>query len=137
MTSNENLLGSFVTFFDHGLLVVEDSESSAAHDEWDSASEYVHFEDDSIYVAVQSVVDGPVEVCIYRENRKRNDMEGLTETFSGNFESRSGRLRIHDSDEKTVVTVPMRRGSNRLAVLVDELNFAARVVVLVGEVDVT
>jgi hypothetical protein len=133
MTSpDENLLGSFVAFFDHGLLMIEDSESSAAHAGWDAATQYVHFDQDSLYVAVQSVVDGAVTVTAYRDSAPSEETEGLVEVFSGEFESKFGRFRIHDSDDRAVLTVAGRRESNHLTVLVDELNWAMRVVVIIG-----
>ena len=133
MTSpHENLLGSFVTFFDHGLLMVEDSESKAAHEGWDAAAQYVHFDQDSLYVAVQSVVDGAVAVSAYRDRAPSEETEGLVEAFSGEFESKFGRFKIHDSDDRAVLTLAARHGNNRLAVLVDELNWARRVVVVIG-----
>ncbi|NJP35695.1 hypothetical protein [Micromonospora thermarum] len=127
-----NLLGSFVMFFDHGLLVIEDAESGAAHEDWDAASEYVHFDQDSLYVAVQSVVDGAVAVTAYRDSAPSHETEGLVEAFSGEFDSEFGRFRIHDSDNRAVLTITGRRGRNRVTVLVDEFNWAARVVVTIG-----
>ena len=133
MTSpDDNLLGSFVTFFDHGLLMIEDSESSAAHDGWDAATEYVHFDQDSLYIAVQSVVDGAVAVAAYRDSAPSGETEGLVEAFSGEVESKFGRFRIRDSDDRAVLTVAGRSGRNRLTVLLDELNWAMRVVVVIG-----
>jgi hypothetical protein len=135
MTSSPDgsLLGSFVMFFDHGLLMIEDSESRAAHEGWDAAIQYVHFDQDSLYVAVQSVVDGPVSVSAYLDDVPSGETEGLVDAYSGEFDSNSGRFRIHDSDDRVVLTVAGRRGRNRLTVFVDELNFAARVVVIFSE----
>lgn len=47
---SENLLGSFTIEFDHGLLAVEDAGSAAVHDDWDPVNEYVHRDQDSLYV---------------------------------------------------------------------------------------
>ncbi|MEU8230489.1 hypothetical protein AB0C12_12920 [Actinoplanes sp. NPDC048967] len=133
MTSpDENLLGSFVTFFDHGLLMIDESESKAAHDGWDATTEYVHFDQDSLYIAVQSVVDGAVMVNAYRENAPGSETEGLVEAFSGEVESKYGRFKIHDSDDKAVLVIAGRSGRNQLTVLLDELNWATRVVVVIG-----
>lgn len=133
MTSpDDNLLGSFVTSFDHGLLMIEDTESTAVHDGWDAATEYVHFDQDSLYVAVQSVVDGAVAVTAYRDSAPRGETEGLVEAFSGEVESKFGKFRIHDSDDRAILTVVGMPGSNHLTVLLDELNWAMRVVVVIG-----
>lgn len=133
MTSpDNNLLGSFVTFFDHGLLMIEDSESGAAHEGWAAATEYVHFDQDSLYVAVQSVVDGAVAVTAYRDSAPSGETEGLVEAFSGEAESKFGRFRIHDSDDRVVLTVQGRSGRNHLTVLVDEANWAMRVIVVIS-----
>lgn len=126
------LLGSFTTFFDHGLLMIEEFESTSVHDGWDAATEYAHFDGDSLYLAVQSVVDGPVAVAAYRDGAPNSETQGMVDAFSGELESRVGRLRIHDSDDKLVLTVAGRHGRNRLTVLVDELNWATRVIIVIG-----
>lgn len=131
MTSpDDGLFGFFTTFFDHGLLMIEDSESRAAHEGWDATTQYVHFDHDSLYVAVQSIVDGPVAVSAYRDSAPSGETEGLVEAFSGEFESKSGRLRVHDSDDRVILAVAGRRGENWLTVFVDELNWATRVIVI-------
>lgn len=135
MTSiDDNLLGSFTAFFDHGLLLIEDLESSAAHEGWDSATEYVHFDADSLYVAVQSVVDGPVSVTVYRNSAPLGEVDGLVEAFAGQFESKFGKTKIHDSDDTAVLVTTGTRGVSRLTVFVDELNWSTRVVVVIGSV---
>jgi hypothetical protein len=129
---DDHLLGSFVTFFDHGLLMIEDSDSGAAHEGWDAATEYVHFDQDSLYVAVQSVVDGAVAVTAYRDTAPSGGTEGLVEAFSGEVVSKFGRFRIRDSDDRAILTVAGRSGRNHLTVFLDELNWATRVVVVIG-----
>ncbi|MEU1475473.1 hypothetical protein ACFYZ8_13370 [Streptomyces sp. NPDC001668] len=91
----------------------------------------MHVDEESLYVAVQSIVDGPVEVAVYRRDAPKDVVEGLVQAFSGVFGSRSGKIRIQDSDGKAVLTFG-RRGEGGLVVLVDELNWAARVVLVVG-----
>ncbi|TDC23613.1 hypothetical protein E1265_12190 [Streptomyces sp. 8K308] len=120
-----------MTCFEHGLLVIEDSESGATHDDWDAATQYVHLDQGSLYVAVQSIVDGPVEVVVYRDHVQDSEIGGLTEVFSGVVESRLGKLRIHDSDERAVLTALVNRGAVRVTVFVDDVNWASRVTVLV------
>jgi hypothetical protein len=44
----------------HGLLIIEDIDSRGSHDSWNPAVEKVHLDDDSLYVAVQPDVVGPV-----------------------------------------------------------------------------
>jgi len=133
MTSPDgNLLGTFTAFFDHGLLMVEDLESNAAHEGWDAATEFIHHDRDSLYIAVQSVVDGAVSVGVYRDVAPADEIEGLIPAFSGEIESDSGRFRIYDSDEAAVLTVIGYAGRNRLEVFIDEQNTVSRVVVVVG-----
>ncbi|XVU28291.1 hypothetical protein ACQPZJ_14975 [Actinoplanes sp. CA-054009] len=129
---DENFIGSFVAYFDHGLLMVEDSESSATHEGWDAANEYVHFDAGSLYVSVQSLVDGAVEVFAYRDVAPNEVSEGLVEAFSGEVELELGRLKIHDSDDSIVLTATGALGRNQLTVLVDELNLAERVVLILS-----
>lgn len=133
ISPDDKLLSSFVTFFDHALLMIEDFESRATHEGWDAATQYVHFDKDSLYVAVRSVVDGPVSVSVYRDNVPSGETEGLVEVYSGELDSNSGIIRVYDSDEKVVLTVAGRRGRNRLTVFVDDLNWAVRVVVIFSE----
>jgi hypothetical protein len=135
MTSvDDNLVGSFTAYFDHGLLLIEESGSVAAHEGWDAATEYTHFDNDSLYVAVQSVVDGPVAVTVYRNSAPETEVLGLVEVFSGEFESKFGRVTVHDSDDMVVLVARGVRGMNRVTVFVDEVNWSARVVVAIGPV---
>jgi len=41
----------------------------------------VHFDQDSLYIAVQSVVDGAVAVAAYRDSAPAGEIEGLIEAF--------------------------------------------------------
>ncbi|XVV00190.1 hypothetical protein ACQPW3_22335 [Actinosynnema sp. CA-248983] len=133
MTSiNGNFLGSFVAHFNHGLLLIEDSETDATHEGWDSSVDYVHFDSDSLYVAVQSVVDGPVSVSVYGNSAPAGEIDGLVEAFAGEFESKFGKIVIHDPDSMVVLVVAGRRGVCQVSVFVDELNWSTRVVVVVG-----
>jgi hypothetical protein len=128
---HDNFVGSFTCFFDHGLLLVEDVESRSAHAGWNADEEFVHFDVDSLYVAVQSLVDGPVSVDAYRGSAPDTEVDGMVQAFSGPFESGSGELILHDSDDKIALRVRVRRGQNRLTVLVDEVNWSARVIVVI------
>ncbi|MEV4625213.1 hypothetical protein AB0J90_02825 [Micromonospora sp. NPDC049523] len=125
-----DLLGLFIAPFDHGLLLIEDSESNATHDAWDAAQQYVHFDRDSLYVAVQSAVDGHVEVSAYRDEVSPEEVGHLIEVFSGMIELSSGILRVCDSDQKATLNIPVSRKGGRLRVLVDEPNWATKVVVM-------
>ncbi|GAA3817400.1 MULTISPECIES: hypothetical protein [Amycolatopsis] len=130
-TTEEGLIGSLTAYFDHGLLLIEDSESSADHRGWDASIDYVHFDTDSLYVAVQSVVDGPVEVEVYRSPPLAPVAVGLTEVFVRQFESEFGMVKIHDPENRGVLVAKGNRGVVGLRVLVDEVNWAARVVVII------
>ncbi|WP_147450938.1 hypothetical protein [Streptomyces hoynatensis] len=130
MSSEAILLGSLVASFEHGLLLIEDSKSSASHEDWDAATEYVHFDDDSLYVAVQSVVDGLVSVTVYRDGVPSGAVEGFVEVFSGEFQCRSRRICVRDSDDNALLSIAAPGGDLiRLHVFADAWNWATRVVV--------
>ncbi|ARQ69200.1 hypothetical protein CAG99_10290 [Streptomyces marincola] len=110
--------------------MIEDAESSATHGDWDAATQCIHLDEDSLYVAVQSVVDGPVTVRIYRGDIPEEALTGMTDLFSGAFESGSGKLRVQDSVQRAVLTVTVNRGLIDISVFVDEVDWASQVAVL-------
>lgn len=130
---DEKLIGAFVAFFEHGVLVIEHSETEARHDAWCFATEPLRFdfEQDSLYLAVQSLVDGPVAVSVYEDSAPSDEKKGLVEVFSRPFEPgpRPGRLKISDSDEWMILTAPYVPDRVRVTVLVDDPEFPTQVVV--------
>jgi hypothetical protein len=129
--ATDNLLGAMVGFFDQGLLVIEDLASSSSHNGWDARTEYVHFDHDSIYVAVQSVVDGPVSVSVYGSQVGEEEIVDMVEAFSGEVSLVHGRLKTHDPDDTLVLITRHGNDVVRLRVLFDRPNWASRVVVIV------
>ncbi|NUT96227.1 MAG: hypothetical protein HOY78_29790 [Saccharothrix sp.] len=114
------------------MLLIEDPESGATHDEWDPATEHVHHDHGSLYVAVQHAVDGPVTVTAYRHRAPAGEVDGLIEVFAGEVDSPSGTMTAHDPNDSAVLILPAKQGVNRLTVFVDHVDWAARVVVVVG-----
>lgn len=125
-----NLIGCFTAFFDHGLLIVEDSETTATHEGWDAATQYVHFDTDSLYLAVSPSVDGPVTVCVYRDECP--DLTEMTQCFDGEFESAFGVIRIYDPADAISLTARVQRGMRHLRVFSNEPGWSSRVVIVIG-----
>ena len=105
------LLGSFVTRFSHGLLVISAPESVDAHDEWNTAEQSLHAGPDSIYVGVRDSASGLVKVMCVEGKDAETD---LSEVFSGRLVLPSARLKFYDPDETIVMIVPV--SSERAAV---------------------
>ena len=131
-SDTENLIGCFTAFLVHGLLLIEDAGTTAAHEGWDAATQHVHFDMDSLYLAVSPAVDGPVAVCVYRDEAPPDTTAEMTQCFDGEFESKFGVIRIHDSDDAISLTAREQRGVRRLRVFVDEPGWSSRVVVVIG-----
>jgi len=127
-----NLLGSFVTFFDHGLLVLEDTSSKAPHDEWDAGSELIHVDEDSLYLAVCPAVDGPVTVSVYEDRAPDGVVDGLASVFSSALPLPSGSFTVADSDDRAKLTFRTTAGEKGVNIYVDEPDYASRVVIVIG-----
>jgi len=114
------------------LLLIEDADTTAAHEGWDAATQHVHFDTDSLYLAVSPAVDGPVTVCAYRDEAPADATTEMTQCFDGEFESEFGVIRLHDSDDTISLAARERRGTHRLRVFVDEPDWSSRVVVVIS-----
>ncbi len=55
----------------------------------------------------------------------------MIEVFSSDFEPRFGRVSVHDPDDTAVILVKATRGRSHLTVLVDQVNWSTRVVVMI------
>lgn len=131
-SDSDNLIGCFTAFFDHGLLLIEDADTSAAHEGWDAATQPVHFDVDSLYLAVSPAVDGPVTVCAYRQEAPEETVADLTLCFDDEFESKFGVIKLRDSDDVISLTAHEQRGIRRLRVFVDEPGWTSRAVVVIS-----
>jgi hypothetical protein len=126
-SNDESLIGRATFFVDHGLIMIEDPESSYLHDDWDPATENVSAGPDSVYLSVQPSVDGPVEVGIFKSESGRAD--GVV-YFDGTIAVNSGRIMIHDADDVMCFTVRRPKGRVRIKVLVDEAGLASQMRVI-------
>jgi hypothetical protein len=132
MILDDALFGPFTLPFEHGLLVVEDSATRSKHDSWDAATESVHVDGDSIYLAVQSSVDGQVVVEACDAGVSDDVFTGLVARFDGEIPLTSGVLRVCDSDNVAVLSLRVRAERIRVRVLVDDDEWSARVVVVLA-----
>lgn len=135
MTLTDSLLASFTVPFEHGLLVVEDSATSATHDSWDAATEPVHVDDDSIYLAVQASVDGPVTVEVHDSEISDAGLTEMTLRFSGDVRVDSRELKVSDSDNLAVLSLRTKDGHVRLEVFVDDDVWPGRVLVVLDRAE--
>ncbi len=131
-SDDANLLAAFTASFDHGLLVVEDADSTAVHDGWDAASEQTHLDADSLYIGVRSQVDGLVTVSVFRGDAPPDAIDGMALTFVGDLQSNSGITRIRDSDEKMVYTARGKKGLRQIRAFMDHPEWPGRVVLILG-----
>jgi hypothetical protein len=110
--------------------MIEDPETEAVHESWDPSAELVHAEHDSVYLAVQTFVDGPVFISVHRGSV--DEVDELTEVFAGTLQLRPGEVVIHDSDDRAVLRVRGKRGDNPLTLLTDGSERVARVMLIFG-----
>lgn len=125
--------GGFIAFFQHGLLVLEDVSSQAGHDFWDAANESFHLDDDSLYVAVQADVDGPVRVDVYHGDVPEVASSGLVSKFAGVLNVPSMEVKAHDSDDVVCLRVQLTGKSRRVEVFVNDGDWVDRVLLVLRE----
>lgn len=131
-SESDNLIGCFTAFFDHGLLLVEDADTTAVHDGWDAATQPVHFDTDSLYLAVSPAVEGPVAVCVYRYQAPDGETANMTQCFDDTFASKYGAIKLHDPNDSVFLLAREGRGRRRLQVFVDNLDWITRVTVVIS-----
>lgn len=105
MTSKSGFRGEFTVYFQHGMLIIEDPESRARHQEWGESASLVSIEPDSIYLGVIPSVDGPVKVSVYDEPAPSEEVRDLESRFSGNIHTKHGVLRVHDPEDSVSLIV--------------------------------
>lgn len=129
----EGFSGGFTAFFEHGLLLVHDSETRAAHEDWDATTDLVHFDTDSLYIVVRPMVEGPVTVTAFDSDWEEMDaVTDMIQVFDGEFPSKFGLTVFHDPNDSVVMKVRGNRGNQRLRVWVDQPEWAVNVVVAIG-----
>lgn len=121
-------LGSFAAYFDHGLLLVEDLNSRAVHDRWDSPERLVSLQPDSLCLRTQVYVDGPVAVFIFKGTPS---IAGGHLIFEGEIESPSKALRVEDSDAIARIKVRVGRETSRMSIVVDDMSFVGCAAIIV------
>ncbi|GAB7037176.1 MULTISPECIES: hypothetical protein [Catenuloplanes] len=99
----EGFVGSFCAFNVHGLLIFRDVQSRAVHD-GHSGNDTVHAASDSVYVAVQPSVVGPVLVDVYEDGDPDVAIEGPV-LYDGDISSAYGQFVLHDSPEDVRLAV--------------------------------
>ena len=127
--SDDSLLGAFTLAFEHGLLVIENSGTRASHDGWNAAGEQVHLDRDSLYVGVQCSVDGPVSVQVHGAGLREDTTARLKSRFRGELAVPSQILRVSDSDNMIVLSLPIPGERVGIELFVDDERWPARVVI--------
>jgi hypothetical protein len=125
-----NFFGSFTVFLDHGLLIVEDSNSQARHDEWNETSDLVDVRPDSICIRTQVYVDGPVSVFIFRGI---GPLAVGRQAFAGTIGTPSKILTVEDSDKTAQVHVRVAGEETAVTALVDDDRYVGCVALLLPE----
>lgn len=131
LVHDESFVGQVVAPVDHGLVIIEEPESSYRHDEWDPRQEYVSAGPNSVYLSVRPSVDGPVEIGIARTSPATAIVVGEI-YFEGTIETSSGWISVHDADDLFAFMIRCRRGENSLKVFVDRQGLVARMLVLLS-----
>ncbi|WCN81162.1 hypothetical protein [Micromonospora sp. LH3U1] len=93
---DDGFVGSFCVFAQHGLLIFRDVRSVDTHAGWDGG-DMVHATPDSIYLRVQTYVDGPVSVEVLEGESEDLVLDGAV-LFDGTISSQHGEFILHDPD---------------------------------------
>lgn len=119
----------FTLTYDHGILVIEDSESRPDHEAWEIDSQPAHATTDSIYVAVLPEMEGVVTTSVRTESEGSPTADDLHLIYEGSLEVASRSLLIGDSDRNLEIRIPVYSSECEIAVFVDETGFASRVLI--------
>jgi hypothetical protein len=118
------LLGRFSAFIEYASLYVRDPASRATHLEWDPTASRFDIATDSLVMAVQASVDGPVNVSIWSGAPESRDYR--VRLLQTRIKTPSQKLEIHDAANDVIMKVytdPM----TALEILVDDPRFAEHV----------
>ncbi|MFD5246791.1 hypothetical protein ACFWIW_19735 [Amycolatopsis sp. NPDC058340] len=125
----DRLYGAGLARFDHGLLVVAAPDSRDDHAGWDPAAQSVHGGPDSVFVAVQQSVSGPVGVvCV----EAPADVRQLNLLFDGEIHLSKASLAIYDPNRQLSLQVPVERERNKIKIYGDHPDESAEVIIVLG-----
>ncbi|MFC0112201.1 hypothetical protein [Kibdelosporangium aridum] len=129
LSDNVEIVASLRYGNDHGLMIIEDPESTFAHADWDAAESPVSAGPDSLYLSVQPYVDGPVEIAIARKGYDNPQAPHVY--FSGELNVRGRYLIVRDADDVMRYAIRCRSGLNKVRVMADEPGLASLLVIIV------
>ncbi|WP_440072249.1 hypothetical protein [Streptosporangium sp. OZ121] len=112
--------------FSHGLLILQDLESTETHDHWNPSEAGIDIEKDSVYLPVLNYVDGIVNVKIVSGGKPRRD---LTSIYNGDMEFRSGQFVARDTVGDISAIFHIDKGISRLSIEVDNEEYASEVII--------
>lgn len=130
MTSKASFRGGFTTYFQHGMLIIEDPESQAQHDGWGDVESLVSVERDSLYLGVIPSVDGPVEVSVYEETAPSEEIKDLELRFSGEIHTQHGTLRLRDPEDTICLEVQGARLTMSVRIYANSGDWIDRVIIV-------
>lgn len=115
LADDDGFVGSFRVFAQHGLLIFRDVLSVDTHEGWDGG-DMVHAAPDSLYLRVQTYVDGPVSVEVLEDESEDLILDGAV-LFDGVISSQHGEFILHDPDNWiTMKVITDNPGEARLRV---------------------
>ncbi|PPK71323.1 hypothetical protein V5P93_003189 [Actinokineospora auranticolor] len=103
----DDLIAAFTLPFTRGLLFVDDTATTARHAGWNPVTDWVHADNDSLWICVRGAADGPATVELYRAPPSASTLKGLAHLHSGALDTPTRELRVTDSDGAIVVTHPV------------------------------
>jgi len=122
------LILSFHTKVEHGCLLVRDLQSGDDISDWDPSSQNWFKSGSAIIFAVLPESDGWVDCEVW----KAPPVSALPiSLFAEEIPNESGRLVLHDPNERVRMQFRGMRGRVRISVLVDDRRFASKVQLIV------
>jgi hypothetical protein len=115
---------------DQGMLMFEDPSSAYPHENWFDGDVFVDAGRDSVYLAVQPSVDGPVDVTVSRS--LVHDTSDGSLYFEGVIETGSGQLVLHDGNDFLRFAVPLPTSSVEVKIYVDQPGLASKMYLDLG-----
>jgi hypothetical protein len=124
----DNLVLSFHAKVEHGCLVVRDLQSGDDVSDWDPSSETWYKSGSSIIFAVLPESEGWVDCEVWKASPVTPLPISL---FIEEMPNESGRLVLHDPNERVRMQFRGVRGGVRISALVDDRDFASKVQLIV------
>jgi len=119
-------MGAFSMHFSHGLLILQDSESTETHDDWNPSEAGIDVERDSIYLSVLNYVDGIVNVEIIDGGTPKRDLRSV---YNGEIEVGSGQFVVRDTVGDISAVFHIDKGISQLSIEVDNEGDASKVTI--------